>query len=45
MLSVKQGGKKYNFWVFGMTRAGVKPLISKAIREHSTYLVNGTGNK
>ena len=25
MLSVKQGGIKYHFWVFGMTRAGIEP--------------------
>ena len=26
MLSVKQGGIKYHFWVFGMTRPGIEPL-------------------
>ena len=25
MLSVKQGGIKYHFWVFGMTRRGIEP--------------------
>ena len=25
MLSVKQGGIKYHFWVFGMTRPGIEP--------------------
>ena len=25
MLSAKQGGIKYHFWVFGMTRPGIKP--------------------
>ena len=25
MLSVKQGGIKYHFWVFGMTRPGTEP--------------------
>ena len=25
MLSVKQGGIKYYFWVFGMTRPGIEP--------------------
>ena len=25
VLSVKQGGIKYHFWVFGMTRRGVEP--------------------
>ena len=24
MLSVKQGGIKYHFWVFGMTRPGIE---------------------
>ena len=26
MLSVKQGGIKYYFWVFGMTRPGIEPI-------------------
>ena len=25
MLSIKQGGIKYYFWVFGMTRPGIEP--------------------
>ena len=25
MLSVKQGGIKYRFWVFGMTQPGIEP--------------------
>ena len=25
MLSLKQGGIKYHFWVFGMTRPGIEP--------------------
>ena len=25
MLSIKQGGIKYHFWVFGMTRPGIEP--------------------
>ena len=25
MLSVKQGGIKYHFWVFGMNRPGIEP--------------------
>ena len=25
MLSVKQGGIKYHFWVFGMTQPGIEP--------------------
>ena len=25
MLSVKQGGIKYHFWVFSMTRSGIEP--------------------
>ena len=27
MLSVKQGGIKYHFLVFGMTRPGIEPLF------------------
>ena len=25
MVSVKQGGIKYHFWVFGMTGSGIEP--------------------
>ena len=25
MVNVKQGGIKYHFWVFGMTRPGIEP--------------------
>ena len=28
MLSAKQGGIKYHFWVFGMTRPGIEPRSS-----------------
>ena len=28
MLSVKQGGIKYHFWAFGMTRPGIEPWSS-----------------
>ena len=28
MLSVKQGGIKYHFWVFGMTRLRIEPRSS-----------------
>ena len=40
MLIVKQGGIKYHFWVFGMTRPGLNP-VSRVIGEHSNYLANG----
>ena len=34
MLSVKQGGIKYHFWVFGKTRPGIE-----TIGEHSNHYV------
>ena len=34
MLSVKQGGINYHFWVFGLTRPGIEPQVSRAIGEH-----------
>ena len=34
-LSVKQGGIKYHFWVFSMTRPGDWTQVSRAIGEHS----------
>ena len=37
MLSVKQGGIKYHFWVFGMIRSGIEPWSPKAIVEHSNH--------
>ena len=37
MLSVKQGGIKYHFWVFRMTRPGKIPLVSWDIGENSTH--------
>ena len=36
MLPVSQGGIKYYFWVFEMTRPGIEPPVSRAIGEHST---------
>ena len=44
MLSVKQGGIKYHFWVFGMSRPGDWTLISRNIGEHSTHLANEPNN-
>ena len=35
MLNVKEGCIKYHFWVFGMTRAGNRTLVSQSIGEHS----------
>ena len=37
MLSVKQGGINYYFWVFGITRSEIKP---QTIGEHSNHYVN-----
>ena len=37
MLSFKQGGIKYHFWVFGMSQPGIEPPVSWAIGEHSTH--------
>ena len=31
MLSVKQEGIKYNFWVFGLTRPGIKTRFPDAL--------------
>ena len=31
MLSVKQGGIKYYFWVFGMTRPGIEPRSPESL--------------
>ena len=31
MLSVKQGGIKYDFWVFGMIQPGIEPRSSKPL--------------
>ena len=44
MLSVKQGGIKYHFLVFGMTRLGDWTQVSQNIGEHSSELANGTCN-
>ena len=38
MLSVNQGGIKYHFWVFGMTRPGIEPGLPG---EHSDPYANG----
>ena len=35
MLSVKQDGIKYHFWVFGMTWPGIEHPVFRAIGEHS----------
>ena len=40
MLSVKQGGIKYQFWVFGMTQPGDWTQVSWAIGEHSNHYAN-----
>ena len=42
MLSAKQGGIKYHFWVFGITRPGDWTPVSRTIGEHSTH---GLGEK
>ena len=31
MLSVKQGGIKYDFWVFGMIQPGIEPQSSRPL--------------
>ena len=31
MLSVKQGGIKFYFWVFGMTRPGIEPRFPEPL--------------
>ena len=41
MLSVKQGGIKYYFLVFSVTRHGIKLRFSQAIGEHSKHCANG----
>ena len=39
MMSIKQGGTKYPFWVFGMTRRGIEPWSSRLLcRKPSTPL-------
>ena len=37
MLSVKQGGIKYHFWIFGMNRPVIESLMFRATGEHSTH--------
>ena len=39
MLSVKQVSIKYHFWVFGMTRPGIEPQVSRAIGEYTCLWV------
>ena len=38
MLSVKQGGIKYHFWVFGMIRPVIEPRSPGPLAKHSTLL-------
>ena len=33
MLSVKLGGIKYHFWVFGMTRPGIEPRSPRPLAQ------------
>ena len=40
MLSVKQGSIKYHFWVFDMTRPGIKPRSSGPLMKHSNHYAN-----
>ena len=40
MLSVKQKGIVYYFWVFDMIRPGSEHLVSRAIGEHITCVPN-----
>ena len=40
MPSVKQGGIKYHFWVFCMTRPGIETQVYQAIGEHSKHYAN-----
>ena len=37
MQSVKQGGIKYHFCVFGTTQPGIDPQVSLAFSEYSTH--------
>ena len=38
MLSVKQGGIKYHFWVFGITRPGIEPRSPEPLASTLTIL-------
>ena len=38
MLSVKQGGIKYHFWVFGMTRLGIEPRFPRPLANTNTLV-------
>ena len=40
LLSVKEGGIKYHFKVFGMTQPGIEPRSPGPIGEHSTHYAN-----
>ena len=40
MLSVKQGGIKYHFCVFGMTWPGIEPRSPEPLSEHSNHHAN-----
>ena len=40
MLSVKQGGIKYHFWVFGMTRPGIEPRSPGPLANTLTAIIN-----
>ena len=39
MLSVKQGGIKYHFWVFGITPPGIEPLLIRPIAHYTLILL------
>ena len=43
MLSVKQGGIKYNFWVFGMTQHGIEPQSPDLGESVYSDFSDGTG--
>ena len=39
MLSAKQGGIKYHFWVFGMTRPGIEPWYPRPLAKTLMFLM------
>ena len=41
MLSVKQGGIKYHFWVFGITRPGIEPRSPGPLENTQTIMLMG----
>ena len=45
MLSVKQGGIKYHFWVFGMTRPGIEPRSPGPLANTLTATILKSGTK